>query len=135
MDRVGREMRSRIMSSIRSVNTGPEMSVRRALHAAGLRYRIHVRGLPGTPDVVFPGRRLAVFVNGCFWHRCPMCRPGMPKANREFWEAKFRGNAERDRRVLAELRAGGWDVFTVWECDVAGGVSRLLDFLGKGKNE
>lgn len=110
--------RSAQMALIRGKNTKPEMRVRRALHAAGLRYRLHDRRLPGKPDLIFPSRRVAVFVNGCFFHQHPGCsRARLPKSRRDFWEAKLRGNVERDRRKQAELAAAGWTVLVIWECE------------------
>lgn len=109
--------RSAQMALIRSRDTKPEMRVRHALHAAGLRYRLHVRTLPGVPDLVFPSRRLAVFVHGCFWHQHPGCSAArMPKSRLDFWHAKLSGNVERDTRKSAELRSLGWEVLVVWEC-------------------
>ena len=106
------------MSGIRGANTQPELRVRRHLHAAGLRYRLHMRGLPGRPDLVLPRFRTAVFVHGCFWHQHPGCRfATRPGTNAEFWKAKFATNRERDQRKEAELRALGWRVEVVWECD------------------
>jgi DNA mismatch endonuclease (patch repair protein) len=116
-DVVDRETRSRLMSAIRGQNTKPELAVRRALHAAGLRYRLHESSLPGRPDIVFPSRRLAIFVHGCFWHRHPQCRFATTPATRsEFWANKFRQNAERDARAESELAATGWTVRIAWEC-------------------
>lgn len=106
------------MALIRSRDTKPEMRVRRAMHAAGLRYRLHDRRLPGTPDLVFPSRRLALHVHGCFFHQHPGCPAArIPKSRPEFWVPKLRGNVERDARKEAELRAMGWEVITVWECE------------------
>ena len=112
------EQRSRNMAAIRSKNTGPEMKVRRALHALGYRYRLHGPGLPGHPDLVFPRFNTVVFVHGCFWHmhRCPHGRRS-PSSNVEFWETKRVGNMERDRRNRRALKADGWNVFTIWECE------------------
>jgi DNA mismatch endonuclease (patch repair protein) len=110
--------RSAQMALIRGKNTKPEMRVRKALHAAGLRYRLHAKNLPGKPDLVFPGRRVAVFVNGCFFHQHPGCsRARLPKSRREFWEPKLRGNVQRDRRKQADLAVGGWTVLVIWECE------------------
>ncbi len=106
------------MSRIRNKNTSAELSVRRFLHSHGFRYRLHVRALQGSPDVVMARYRAAIFVNGCFWHRHPGCRYAYtPKSRIEFWEAKFRSNVERDGRVRAELEARDWSVLTVWECE------------------
>jgi len=92
----------------------PEMQLRRALHALGLRYRLHRKDLPGKPDIVFPSARVAVFVDGCFWHRCPEHYVA-PKNNAEFWEQKIQKNVDRDRRQDAELAELGWDSVRVWE--------------------
>lgn len=118
VDRLTPEARSRNMAKIRGKNTGPELAVRRAAHALGLRFRLHRRDLPGTPDLVFPGRRIALFVHGCFWHLHPGCRFAyMPKSRIEFWRGKFVGNVERDARKQADLAAAGWRVVVVWECE------------------
>lgn len=110
--------RSAQMARVRALDTKPEMRVRKALHAAGLRYRLHDRRLPGTPDLVFPSRRIALFVHGCFWHRHPGCAAArLPKTRIEFWVPKLEGNAERDKNVKAALEAAGWTVFIVWECE------------------
>jgi len=110
--------RSAQMALVRSRDTKPELRVRKALHAAGLRYRLHDRRLPGFPDLVFPGRRIALFVHGCFWHRHPGCAAArLPKSRREFWEPKLAGNVERDKRTQAALVALGWMVMVIWECE------------------
>lgn len=108
--------RSKRMALIGSKHTGPEVQLRKALHARGFRYRLHRKDLPGRPDIVFPGRRLAVFVNGCFWHghRCPIGH--VPKSNSEFWRKKIQANRSRDARNIRKLRSLGWDVTIVWEC-------------------
>lgn len=112
--------RSQIMSRIKGRDTGPEMAVRRALRARGIGYRVHVAGLPGRPDVVLPGCRLAIFVHGCFWHRHPGCDGcSDPKSSSDFWQRKFRANVERDRRKTELLRRLGWTVGVVWECETA----------------
>lgn len=92
--------------------------MRRAAHALGLRFRLHRRDLPGTPDLVFPGRRIALFVHGCFWHRHPECRfTSTPKMRTEFWQAKFDGNVTRDARQQEELAAQGWNAVVICECE------------------
>jgi DNA mismatch endonuclease (patch repair protein) len=130
------KQRSFNMSRIKSTDTKPEMVLRRALHAAGFRYRLNVRDLPGKPDIVFTSRRKAIFVNGCFWHMHD-CRFGIviPRTNTDFWQKKRLGTVERDKRVLAELQANGWQTLTVWECELkpsslSAGQSRALEFLG-----
>ena len=134
MDILSPEERGALMSLVRSTNTKPELAVRRALHAQGYRYRLHGRGLPGRPDLVFAKRRVAVFVHGCFWHRhdgCPKSR--LPKTRRDYWRRKFDGNVVRDQRNERQLVAAGWRVFVAWECEIqkdATLLDRLMEFLG-----
>ena len=110
--------RSAIMRAVKQKHTGPEMIVRRLLFSLGLRYRLHRRNLPGSPDVVFASRKVAVFVHGCFWHRHARCkRTTTPKANAEFWEEKFQRNVARDQNNEAKLKELGWRVLVVWECE------------------
>jgi DNA mismatch endonuclease, patch repair protein len=117
MDIVDRSTRSRMMSGIRGKNTKPEMLVRKALFAAGLRYRLHRRDLPGSPDIVLPGRHIAIFVHGCFWHQHEDCRfAKLPRSRPEFWAAKLAGNVERDRKSQEALITQGWRMLSVWEC-------------------
>ena len=125
-DIVDRETRSRMMSGIRARNTKPELVIRRALHARGFRYRVHVTTLPGKPDIVLPKLRSAILVHGCFWHGhdCSLFR--LPATRREFWEAKIARNRERDGEVLDALRAEGWRCVTVWECALRGPGRREL---------
>lgn len=110
------EQRSRCMSRVRSTNTKPERRLRRALWATGLRYRLGHK-LPGKPDLVFVSAKLAVFVDGCFWHSCPKHRTH-PKTNERFWAGKLQENVERDRRVDRQLRAMGWRVLRLWQHEV-----------------
>jgi DNA mismatch endonuclease (patch repair protein) len=106
------------MSRVRGKHTKPEWIVRRAAHARGLRFRLHRKDLPAHPDLVFPKYRVALFVHGCFWHRHPGCaKASMPKSRTEFWQDKFDANVARDARSEAELRALGWRVLTIWECE------------------
>lgn len=106
------------MRAVKQKNTTPETVVRRSLHALGLRFRLHRKGLPGTPDVVLPRFKTAIFVHGCFWHRHRDCsRASTPKTRREFWQAKFDSNVERDERKARELSDLGWRVLTIWECE------------------
>jgi DNA mismatch endonuclease (patch repair protein) len=136
VDTISPEYRSEIMSRVRAKDTKPEMLVRRLVHAAGYRYRLHVRDLPGKPDLVFPARRKVVFINGCFWHRhrdCALAR--LPKSRTEFWTEKLERNRARDERNVAALRDLGWDVLTVWECEIrdpAGLMRRVEAFLEEG---
>jgi DNA mismatch endonuclease (patch repair protein) len=133
-DVVDQQTRSRMMAGIRGMNTKPEMVVRRALHAEGFRYRLHVASLPGRPDIVLPKHRAVVLVHGCFWHRHEGCRFATTPATRsEFWEEKFRQNVVRDRKSEQALRALGWRVATLWECDIRNlddeALRRLLNWL------
>lgn len=118
-DVVDAATRSRMMSGIRGRDTRPEMVVRRALFAAGFRFRLHRRDLPGAPDIALPGRKIAVFVHGCFWHRHSGCRfSKLPATRAEFWKTKLEGNVERDARAVKALQAMGWRVLVVWECAI-----------------
>jgi len=118
MDRLTTEQRSRVMSRVRGKDTTPELIVRRIAHALGLRFRLQRRDLPGTPDLVFPRWRTAVFVHGCFWHRHPGCRrASIPQTRIEFWRSKLARNVERDRAASAALKKAGWRVAVVWECE------------------
>jgi len=118
-DVVDPETRSRMMSSIRGANTKPELNVRRRLHAAGFRYGLHRKDLPGRPDLVMPRHDAVIFVHGCYWHRHSGCRLATtPSTRTEFWTAKFTANKERDRRNITKLRDRGWRVAIVWECEV-----------------
>lgn len=114
------------MALVPSTGSKPEMRVRRALHAAGFRYRLHRADLPGKPDLVFPQFRLAVFVHGCFWHWHGCKRSRMPAANREYWERKIGRNVERDQQQLSELSVLGWEVVVIWECELAPGIEALI---------
>lgn len=118
-DIVDPETRSRMMAAIRGSNTKPEIALRKALHARGLRFRLHDPKLPGRPDVVLPKYRAVIFVHGCFWHRHEGCRYATtPKTRPEFWEAKFQANVDRDKRNLEQLHAMGWHTLVVWECNL-----------------
>ena len=116
VDTVDKATRSRMMASIKGKDTKPEILVRKALHAEGFRFRLHVKDLPGKPDIVLPKYKSVIFVHGCFWHGhdCGIFR--MPKSNRRFWKAKISGNRRRDLRHATELSILGWRVLTVWEC-------------------
>jgi DNA mismatch endonuclease (patch repair protein) len=136
MDTLSPEARSERMSRVRGVDTKPELAVRRLVHGMGYRYRLHRRGLPGTPDLVFPGRKKVIFVHGCFWHRhpdpkCALAR--LPKSRLDFWLPKLEGNRERDERDQRRLREIGWEPFVVWECEVSESEAlreRIEEFLG-----
>jgi DNA mismatch endonuclease (patch repair protein) len=120
-DVVSPAKRSQMMSGIKGKNSLPEMLVRKALFAMGHRFRLHRRDLPGVPDIVMPGRKIAIFVHGCFWHMHKGCRYGkMPATRTEFWKAKLEANVERDWRAVEKLKALGWRVLCVWECSTRG---------------
>ena len=109
------------MQANRSTNTKPELLMRKKLRGAGLPgYRLHWKKAAGRPDVCYPGRKVAVFVNGCYWHRCPHCALPLPKTNVEFWTQKFERNQARDERNHRELLERGWEVLVVWECRLKG---------------
>ncbi|MGA2646650.1 MAG: very short patch repair endonuclease [Candidatus Sulfotelmatobacter sp.] len=132
MDFLSPETRSRVMSRVRSENTSPELEVRRFLHRAGFRFRLHRRDLPGKPDIVFPTLKKAIFIHGCFWHQHRYCRSGhMPKSRLEYWEPKLKANCARDETARRELRKLGWKSITIWECRIERDVyvARLLKFL------
>jgi DNA mismatch endonuclease (patch repair protein) len=130
------EVRSRTMRAVKSKDTKPEWLVRRLLHAAGFRYRLHGKDLPGKPDLVFPSRRKVVFVHGCFWHGHDCARGDrQPKINADYWIAKIARNKARDVEHLAALCAAGWKTHVVWECEIKnpGLLARLKRFLGNGR--
>ena len=118
-DVFSREKRSSVMRRVKSTGTSPERTVRRVLTRMGLRYRLHRADLPGKPDIVMAGRRLAIFVHGCFWHGHDCARGSrVPKANRDYWVAKVGRNVSRDETHRAALEARGWRVLTLWECEL-----------------
>lgn len=119
MDKLSAERRSGNMRQILAENTSPELCFRRLLHRAGYRFRLHRKDLPGKPDLVFPSRKAIIFVHGCFWHQHRTCCDGhTPKSRTEYWIPKLNRNIERDKRVRRELRALGWRVLVVWECEL-----------------
>lgn len=131
------DQRRRIMQSVKTENTGPEWKVRRLLSRLRYRYRLHRKSLPGRPDIVFPSRKIAIFVNGCFWHSHG-CRKGRPPKSRlEYWGPKLKANRRRDTAKTAELEALGWRTLTVWQCevdDVETLTVRLTKFIGGPAN-
>lgn len=121
--------RSALMSRVRTTGSAPERLVSSAIWRAGFRYRLNVKRLPGKPDIVFPRYRMAVFVNGCFWHN-HSCRKGKrPATNRDFWDPKLDRNVARDAANRRKLRKAGWRVYTVWECQLEQGTRRVLGRL------
>jgi DNA mismatch endonuclease, patch repair protein len=125
-DVLTKEQRHRNMASIKSKNTKPEMLVRSQVHRLGYRYRLHQKGLPGKPDLVFASRRKVIFVHGCFWH-IHDCRYGAvkPATNASFWESKRISNVERDKKNLAALEEDGWKILIIWECQISSGIELL----------
>ncbi len=114
---VSRAGRSRIMAAIRKADTGPELIVRRALRSLDYHFRTHVGALPGSPDIVVPAERTAIFVHGCFWHQHRRCgKATTPKVRQSYWRPKLLGNVVRDRKVQRKLRRAGWHVLVIWEC-------------------
>jgi len=138
LDTLSKCERSKRMALVRSQDTKPEMRLRRLIHGMGYRYRLHRADLPGRPDIVFPARRKVIFVHGCFWHRHahPACRLArLPKSRLDFWLPKLEGNRDRDERNQIALRASGWDVLVVWECELADTKAlrlRITGFLDGG---
>jgi DNA mismatch endonuclease, patch repair protein len=117
VDTLTPQQRSAAMAAVTGKNTAPELIVRKLLYSLGYRYRLHVKDLPGKPDIVLRKRRCVVFVNGCFWHGHDCARGAAPSSNVEFWEGKIGKNRERDRRVHEELSMNGWRVLTIWQCE------------------
>lgn len=130
MDTLTPAERSERMGRVRAKDTKPEMLVRRLVHGMGYRYRLHLRDLPGIPDLVFPSRGKIIFVHGCFWHRHGTCRyTRWPKSKLEFWKPKLEANRRRDQVNQRALRRMGWKVLVVWECQIDD-IERLRDRLG-----
>jgi DNA mismatch endonuclease (patch repair protein) len=129
MDIWNKEKRSKVMANIRSTNTKPEKILRSLLHRQGFRFRIHIKDLPGKPDIVFKKLKVAIFVHGCFWHFHKDCGEGrVPSSNSQFWKEKLQKNIERDVKHKAALEALGWHVITIWECEIE---KQALEVLNK----
>jgi DNA mismatch endonuclease (patch repair protein) len=128
-DKISAQQRSRIMSRVRTRGTAPELAVRKALFAAGFRYRLHPKSLPGRPDIVLPRYRVAVFVNGCFWHGHSCRRGARPQSHVNFWSEKIARNMARDHAALAAIKAAGWKPKVIWQCKLDAGVGQLMRFL------
>lgn len=132
MDSLTPERRSWNMSRIPGRNTKPEVLVRSALHKLGFRFRLHVKRLPGTPDIVLPKYRMVILVHGCFWHRHAGCRYAtLPTSNRTFWKRKFTSNIARDKRMSLALRRAGWRQLIIWECQVNKNLSAAVERAGR----
>jgi DNA mismatch endonuclease (patch repair protein) len=122
-----KETTSKLMSSNKDKNTKPEILFRKELWKNDIRgYRLHWKKAPGRPDIAFPSKKLAVFVNGCFWHRCPKCNLSLPKSNTEFWNEKFEKNVERDKKKTYMLKKNGWNVVVIWECEINGNLTECV---------
>lgn len=117
---------SKVMSANKAKNTKPELLLRKALWHEGIKgYRLNWKKVPGRPDIAFPGRKVAIFVNGCYWHRCPKCDLPLPKTNTKFWQEKFDRNIVRDEKKNNDLLELGWNVFVFWECDIISKVDNV----------
>jgi DNA mismatch endonuclease (patch repair protein) len=126
------------MSRVGGKNTAPEMRVRQAAHALGYRFRLHRKNLPGTPDIVFPGSRKIILVNGCFWHGHECRRGALPKSRVDYWGPKISRNKERDAQNLIALKEHGWDVLTIWECETLEPqklIEKITRFLGGARTD
>ena len=130
-----KESTSKVMSANKAKSTKPELLVRKALWENGVRgYRLNWKKAPGRPDIAFPGKEIAIFINGCYWHRCPRCDLSLPKSNIEFWKEKFERNIARDKRKNEELLDLGWNVLVLWECDIKSNISASVDKVNKVLN-
>jgi len=131
-DTFTKEVRSKIMAKVKSENTVPEIMLRKQLYSKGVRYRINYRSLEGNPDVVIPSKKIAIFIDGCFWHKCPKCF-GLPDSNKEYWRKKIEKNVERDKKANKALKLKGWRVIRIWEHeirkDLERSVKRIVDVL------
>ena len=130
-DHVDSRERSAIMAKVKSRDTRPELEVRRALHRAGHRFRLHRADLPGCPDLLFPRHRVALFVHGCFWHWHGCKRSRMPKSNTDYWTTKIERNTKRDAQARSDLDNLGWKWRVIWECEIESGVKRISEELGE----
>jgi DNA mismatch endonuclease (patch repair protein) len=128
-DHLSKSQRSRLMAVIRNANTSPELIVRKRLFSSGFRYRIHYGSLPGKPDIALPKFRIAVFVNGCFWHGHACRRGKRPSTNTAFWNKKLDSNLLRDRKNIRALGLHGWKAMIVWQCEIEAGTDKLLQVL------
>lgn len=132
MDVYDAKKRSAVMRAVKSRNTKPEIKVRQLLHGAGYRYRLHRKDLPGKPDIVFPGKRAAIFIHGCFWHQHAGCsHADRPASNNDYWTKKLNRNMERDQANMASLADEGWKTLILWECEIKKGgiLDKVRQFL------
>ena len=127
-----KEITSRIMSSICAKHTRPEIMLRKALRRVGFKdYKLYLQSVPGRPDISYLKKKLAIFVNGCYWHRCPKCKPSFPKSHKKFWRSKFQKNIARDKKKTKALQKLGWDVITVWECEIKKRINSIVKRITK----
>jgi len=134
MDKLSPEKRRLNMQHIQNKNTKPELKIRKLIYSKGYRYRIHVKELPGKPDIVFLGRKKVIFINGCFWHKHNCKQFYLPKTNRNFWSSKINLNFTRDKKNYSALQSLGWDILIIWECEITEKnlnilTQRIIDFL------
>ena len=134
-DTVAPEVRSRIMAAVKSKNTSCEMRVRRAIHGAGFRFRLHRKDIPGKPDLLLPRYRMAVFVHGCFWHWHGCKRSRMPSSNIEYWTSKINRNVTRDLMNRQNLEASGWEPVIIWECNLEPMTNALIERLVSSRSK
>lgn len=130
------ESTSRVMSANKGKDTKPEVLLRKELFKNDIRgYRLHWKKADGRPDIAFVKYRKAIFINGCFWHRCPYCKLSLPKSNQEFWKSKFEKNTERDKRKIQALNNSGWKTLVIWECEIKKELPRVIDKVKTFLNE
>ncbi|MEO5644141.1 MAG: very short patch repair endonuclease [Bacteroidia bacterium] len=130
------EKTSKVMSANKSKNTKPEILFRKELRKNGvIGYRLNWKKAPGRPDICFPGKKLAIFIHGCFWHRCPICDLPLPRSNTAFWKEKFQKNVKRDRAKVDSLKAIGWKVVTLWECEIKKNIQKQVNKVIKLKKK
>lgn len=123
---------SKVMSANKNKNTLPEMILRKGLWEIGLRgYRLHHKNLPGKPDISYISKKIALFINGCFWHRCPHCNYPLPKNNKLFWKNKFERNIQRDKIKISHLEKMGWKTLVLWECEIKSDLDKSLNRIKK----
>jgi len=126
------ESTSKVMSANKAKNTKPEITLRKALWSEGHKgYRLNWKKAPGRPDIAYPGKKIAIFVNGCYWHRCPKCNLPLPKTNTDFWKEKFDKNVKRDKKKIDELLSLDWIVLVFWECDIKSDISISIQKVKK----
>jgi len=124
------------MSANRGKDTKPEMVLRKALRDNGMAgYRLHWQKAHGRPDISYPGRKMAIFVHGCYWHRCPHCDLPLPKSNTDFWKAKFDRNVERDAKKVKDLKDDGWRVLTIWECEIKDDLDKVVQAIAEAHHQ